>query len=732
MPSKASKPASSTDQPPALSRRKKLLFAGLTTLLVLGLLEVSLRLLGIPAAPSRDVWAGFSPYAPLLQSAKDPLGRDVYTTRPEKLTWFNEQAFTAQKPTSGKRVFTVGGSTTYGRPYNDATSFTGWLREYIRAAESRVQNWEVVNAGGISYASYRVVNVMRELAEHEPDVFIVYTGHNEFLERRTYAAEFERPTTQQVSHLLSRFHIWQSLNNWLRQPHQPLGKQQDGKTRQGAKHPEGGANNDGHDKRDGSDGLVQGLPEEVDEILNHTVGPVDYHRDEAWRQQVVEHYRRNLHQMIDIAEDCGAAIIFVTPVSNESHCSPFKSEFGEATTPERQQEALAALDAALGLLHRDAPDPVAAMPLLQKAIAIDPQFAESHYWLGRAQYAQEEYAEAAKSFQEAMEQDICPLRATEAIHAALRNVTASRGVRLIDFQKQLRAAQLANAGHRILGEEQLLDHVHPTIDAHQQLAHSLLESLSTLPGCEITLPLPPAAEQKADQLVRDKINVVEHGIARRNLAKVLHWAGKFEEAASHAAGALEPLPGDAESMYILADCNRLLGQPELAYGLFQELLIQHPTYDRARIPLGVLHYQRDEFAEAKRHLTLGLIAYPDSTYGAYWLGVTHLALNEPQKAEEVLREALAHSSDDPGTLFALGEACAVQGNHEDAETYFQQVLQRLPEHAETHNALGWLHLDQQKPQDAQRHFQQTLKSLPQHTEAKAGLERATELLGPAP
>ena len=79
----------------------------------------------------------------------------------------------------------MGGSTTYGRPYFDNVSFCGWLRAYLQAADP-TRNWEVINAGGVSYASYRVAILMEELVEYDPDLFIVYSGHNEFLERRTY------------------------------------------------------------------------------------------------------------------------------------------------------------------------------------------------------------------------------------------------------------------------------------------------------------------------------------------------------------------------------------------------------------------------------------------------------------------------------------------------------------------------------------------------------------------
>ena len=106
-------------------------------------------------------------------------------TAQNKRGYFNVQGFPQVKAPGTYRIFTLGGSTTYGRPYDDKTSFSGWLREFLPMADSQ-RNWEVINAGGISYASYRVAHLMEELVNYQPDLFIIYTGHNEFLEERTY------------------------------------------------------------------------------------------------------------------------------------------------------------------------------------------------------------------------------------------------------------------------------------------------------------------------------------------------------------------------------------------------------------------------------------------------------------------------------------------------------------------------------------------------------------------
>ena len=91
----------------------------------------------------------------------------MLATAANKKDVFNVQAFSARKKANTYRIFCLGGSTTFGRPYDDRTSFAGWLRAFLAAADPS-RTWEVINAGGISYASYRVAALMDELSRYEP------------------------------------------------------------------------------------------------------------------------------------------------------------------------------------------------------------------------------------------------------------------------------------------------------------------------------------------------------------------------------------------------------------------------------------------------------------------------------------------------------------------------------------------------------------------------------------
>ena len=87
-------------------------------------LELVLAACGVrPLLREGDPYVGFTSRVPLFERTTDAGGSPVLTTAANKLALFNAQTFRAHKPPKGFRVFCVGGSTTYGRPYDDATSF---------------------------------------------------------------------------------------------------------------------------------------------------------------------------------------------------------------------------------------------------------------------------------------------------------------------------------------------------------------------------------------------------------------------------------------------------------------------------------------------------------------------------------------------------------------------------------------------------------------------------------
>ena len=90
------------------------------------------------------------------------------------------------KPSDVNRIFVLGGSSAMGfgvdRPFSDL------LREKLnhQKLESR---WEVINGAVGAFGSHRVLAILERACEFEPDWIVIYTGHNEFLERGLLLSE---------------------------------------------------------------------------------------------------------------------------------------------------------------------------------------------------------------------------------------------------------------------------------------------------------------------------------------------------------------------------------------------------------------------------------------------------------------------------------------------------------------------------------------------------------------
>ena len=96
-------------------------------LLLLAMLEGGLALIGVqPRIQQEDPFVGFSSSIPLFTEGLDSSGQPVMMTSSNKRGFFNHQTFTRDKPPGTLRVFCLGGSTTYGRPFSDETAFSGW------------------------------------------------------------------------------------------------------------------------------------------------------------------------------------------------------------------------------------------------------------------------------------------------------------------------------------------------------------------------------------------------------------------------------------------------------------------------------------------------------------------------------------------------------------------------------------------------------------------------------
>ena len=679
-----------------LSLRKKLIFSAVIFLSIWCVSELFLLGLGLGALEKiEDPFVGFDSNSPLFVESED-LAPGELVTAEGKQVWFNYQRFTNPKQPNTKRIFCLGGSTTYGRPFDDETAFSGWLRELLPVIDSET-DWEVINAGGVSYASYRVANVMEELCQYQPDLFVVLTGHNEFLERRTYAGLLEGGLSDeymiaQTRSFLQSSRVFNLIESFIRPKSQFMIKDR------------------------------EKLPEEVDEILNHSAGPRSYERDDIWQDKVLFHFQFNLQRMVVMAKQAGAEIVFVSPASNLRDCLPFKTvseikrnsadPHGVSTQIAGQQEQLVDLSRAQLQLSFDDLDKASLLKRIERQLMEDPRNADLLFFKGRCLFGLGDWDSARKAFCDAVDEDVCPLRATRSITSVIQKVASENSVPCINFEEKLGAVSFEKFGHRCFGSEYFLDHVHPTIETHGLIANEVVEELKKIGWLDETNN-DSFDFDDVSLKIHSKVDLERQAIAFRNLAKVLHWAGKFEEAIPNAVNATQLIKDDLESLFVMADCLRQLGRDDEAY-LIYEQLFKKGDYSRACLPFSELLMDRGEYDRAIEFLILATLSPNEShrVRAFYDLGLSHLQLGEFEFALESLKECEKLAGEDAATVALIGEAHLFLRQYDEAERRFKQALAFGGDPFYQHQKLAEVYLKQERSAEAIGHLRRCLELQP--------------------
>jgi lysophospholipase L1-like esterase len=399
-----------------------------------------------------DPFVGFSSLQPLFE--KDASG-DRFVTAKSRLKFFSFEEFSATKAAGTKRIFCLGGSTVKGRPFSKETSFTTWLQLALQEAQPD-RDWEVINCGGISYASYRLVPILQECLAYQPDAFIICTGHNEFLEDRSYGEMRDvSPIVTGSFYGLSKLRSFRLIRQTM------LPESETGNRDQ--------------------------LGADVDAFLDYKNGLAAYHRDDGWRRGVAAHFESNLERMVSLAQRATVPIILIHPPSNLADSPPFKSEHRSDMTPQDLSDWETAIDAANSTLKTF---PAAAVDSFREAISLDADYADTHFELGRLLELAGDFDAARHEFLLAREHDICPLRIIAPLEQALSRVADRNRVPLLDAHRLLET----ETRHGILDGSMLVDHVHPSFEGHQLMAMALVEVLE-----RVALLTPQSGWQKQAQ-----------------------------------------------------------------------------------------------------------------------------------------------------------------------------------------------------------------------------------------
>lgn len=403
-------------------------------LLVLGVAELVLRLLAAPEAddPYLHIRAPVSIFSEVEED-----GTSYYrVTHPEAYRAQGAR-FPVVKPPGTLRVFCLGGSASAGWPHPAGQTYGAYLEHALRAAFPR-RRVEVLNTSGHAFASYRVRLIFDDVIRFDPDLLIVYSGNNEFVERRTYAQS--SGLSRLVDKLARASRLFRSVYDALR-------GDVPGNTLSGA-----------------------GRQDQSFHVWSHVERvALELRNDPEQYRSVREHYRYSLEHMAREAAAHQVPIVLLTVPSNLRDWHPHVSTHtlrGKALAgwKKRFRSALAA-----GLQGRTE----RMIELLRELVAEEPDHAEAHFRLGRALEKNGRNAEAYAEYVRARDADKNPFRAPGPLNEIVREVAARHGAVLVDAERAFAQAARGAAP----GFDLFLDYVHPTKAGNLLLARRVFEAI---------------------------------------------------------------------------------------------------------------------------------------------------------------------------------------------------------------------------------------------------------------
>lgn len=420
-------------KPRARSNLGANLLTGLGSMLLAGLfvalVEGGLRFSGIgdpdPARASRLAYQHLD--LPVLRAAKRADGTPDLRPADPRLPF---QSILAEKPAGGLRVFVLGGSAAAGLGYSPNATFARYLERMLRQAEPD-RAVEVANLAIVAMAARQVQLLVAEVHQrYDPDLVVVYSGNNEFLE--LHAEKYAR----------ARAGILQRAAAWIRSsalyrlarrafPADPAAA---------------GPSSAGDDLRLSERTMARAIETSPEE----TAG-------------VVDRYEAHLDAMAAEAAAGGTPIVLMTVASNWKWRGRSDLPDGwlrellrgePASGPEAYRRARAILT---GELETAAGKDRSELLFRRAAVAEE---------LGKHRSAAEDYR-AAKNL------DPYRRRALETMNDRVRGVAARRGAVLLDSVEAL----VRRAPYGILGFETFYDHVHFTPRGAMILAAALCEEI---------------------------------------------------------------------------------------------------------------------------------------------------------------------------------------------------------------------------------------------------------------
>jgi tetratricopeptide (TPR) repeat protein len=646
------------------------------------------------------------------------------------------------KPPGVCRIFLFGESAAMGDPrpaYGMGRCLEALLRDRFPERE-----FEVVCVSMTAINSHGLLPIARECARYQGDLWVIYTGHNEFVGpfgantvfgpavpprwivrgylalQRTRTGQLLVALARRLSHSGNRPATWGGMRVFLDQQ----------------------------------------------------VSPAD-----PRKERVYASFRRNLEDIVQVAGRWRVPVVLSSVASNLKDCAPFASVHAPSLEGPRQAQWERRFQAGLTNLQRG--DQAQALQEYRAAAELSPLYAEGQFRLGQCFLEMTNTDAAAQAFRQARDADGLIFRAGTAINRILREVAgqyAGRGVTFVDAE----AALAPLCAGQVTGDECFYEHVHLNFEGNYQVARALAEkAVASLPSrllgrqnpawedpatCARDLGLTDWNRSTIMEDIQRRIsdapftNQADHAVSVRRLETRLSECKARQRAQAARAArltyeqAIQKRPQDhwlhhnyAEFLAAIGDLaqateemravcglvpqhysghlqlGRLLarqGRSEEAAKAFEAAMSVRPDDGDVYVELGQVRASQGRFEEALQAYSLAGHSNVDPARLCLLRAQVFDQQKKPAEAVQSLREATQLRPADWEAHDRLGLELAVQGKFQEAGLEFEAVVRLRPEQAESHLNLGIALARQGRYEEAIAHLETAGRLEPQNGKAR--------------
>lgn len=359
-----------------------------------------------------------------------------YFTNENNATHGNMDFFEKEKSSHTLRFFVLGSSTALGFPYMNNGTFPRILKYRIQRNFPGLKI-EIINLSISAINTFALLDIAKELSKYEPDAVFIYAGQNEYHGTLGIASSSSFGNHPLLTHLficVKHLRLVQLFNNTI----------------------------SGFRQNNASGNLNLTLMERLAAGQKIPYGSKKY-------QKGLDYFEDNLNKILRIFSSNGTPVYIGTLVTNQKGIHPFESNLKKS---EIQHEWEKLFEAAKYSLAKG--DTTRACSLFLAANHLDSTYAECHFQLGEIEYAWRNFDSAKKHYISAKELDQLRFRAPEAFNRIIKNVTKNNNrVVLVDVEK----AFIDASPNQIVGEELLLEHVHPNLKGYFLMADTYFKAL---------------------------------------------------------------------------------------------------------------------------------------------------------------------------------------------------------------------------------------------------------------